>query len=188
MNKLLLFALGCLLAGCSAGYPLTTNLNPQLNRQPAGIYTNARSATLSGHDARTDAAVIVYRLQGEPEIKIPNETEPHILVTRQLADGLEEQGIVFAGGSPVQIQLDLMELLVTATRAKLLYRAKARSHITLTIRNRDVTLTKAYDREATRDSVTRPPVVDLEKMLNEQLADITQQILQDKEVQTTISQ
>lgn len=179
--------LAMLLTGCGAQYPLTTNLSLEVSRQPAGIYHGDTTATLQGHDTRKDSAVVAYQLKGDPEIRIPNETEPHALVTNLLARGLIEQGLVFEGGAPVRIQLNLDELMASVTRPKFLYSTKARSHLNLTITNREITLTKAYDRETNRDSATRPPVQDLEKMLNDQLTDIVKQILQDEEVRTAIS-
>jgi len=142
---------------------------------------------MKGHDSRKDSAVIVYRFKGEPEIWIPNETEPHIFIAKQLAAALQKQGLMFKDTSPVRIQLDLMELLATVTRPKLLYSTTARSHLTLTVKNRGMVLTKSYTREANRDSVTRPPVEELVKILDKQLTDIVDQILQDDEVRTTIS-
>ncbi len=187
MNKIVILAFAVLLTGCGAKYPLTTNLNLQVSSQPAGIYSNGTSAALKGRDNRRDSAVAVYKFKDEPEIQIPNETEPHLLVTERLAIGLQEQGLKFESNSPVRIQLDLNELLVTVTRPKLLYSAKAKSRLSLTIKNGDISLTKKYDREANHESVTRPPLQDLEKMLNDQLTEIVTQILQDKEIQTAIS-
>jgi len=187
VKKIAILVFALFFSGCSAKYPTETNLKLQISSQTTGIYSNDTSAALRGHDARQNTAVVVYQLKGKPEIRIPNETAPHVLVTKRLADGLEEQGLVFASVSPVRIQLDLNELLVSVTRSKLLYSAKAKSHITLTIKNGKVTLTKTYDREASNDSVTRPPVQDLEKLLNNQLTEIVNQILQDEEVQATIS-
>jgi uncharacterized lipoprotein len=187
VKKLFILAFSLLLTGCGAKYPLTTNLNLQVSSQTAGIYSNATSAALKGRDARKDGAVVVYQLEGKPEIRLPNQTAPHILVTKRLAGGLQEHGLVFESASPVRIQLDINELLVAVIRPKLLYSAKAKSHLTLTIKNREISLTKTYAREANRDSVTRPPVQDLEKLLNDQLTDIVNQILQDEEVQATIS-
>ncbi len=54
-------------------------------------------------------------------------------------------------------------------------------------KNGKVTLTKTYDREANNESVTRPPVQDLEKLSNDQLTEIVNQILQDEKVQAIIN-
>jgi uncharacterized lipoprotein len=187
VNKIVFLALAFLLTGCGTKYPLTTNLNLQVGNQTAGIYSNDSSATLKGRDTRKDSAVVVYQLKDEPEMQIPNQTAPNLLVTERLAIGLQAQGLLFESASPVRIQLDLDELLVSVTRPKILYIAKAKSRLTLTVKNGDITLTKNYNREANQDSVTRPPVHDLEKMLNDQLTEIVTQILQDEEVREAIN-
>jgi uncharacterized lipoprotein len=188
MKRIALFICALLLAGCSAQYPITTALRLQVDRQSTAMYDPDTTAALKGHDARQETAVVIYRLKGKSEVQIPNETPPHALVTNQLAAGLQAQGLVFAGGSPVRIQLDLNELVATVTRPKLLYSATARSYVTLTIKNRKISLSKTFDRETTRDTATKPPVHELEKMLNDQLTDIVNQILQDPEIRAAISQ
>lgn len=186
MKKIALVACILLLAGCSAKYPLTTNLHLRVGSQSTGIYNNTITAVLKGHDARRDKAVVAYRIGDQPEILLENATEPHVLITDRLANGLLEQGLVFQNSAPVRIQINLDELLANVSRPKLLYSATARSHVTLILNNRGTTLTKTYDREANRESATRPPVQDLEAMLNEQLNEIIKQILQDDEVRTAI--
>ena len=186
MKKIAIVTCILLLAGCSEKYPLTTNLHLRTGSQPTGIYNNSTIAVLKGHDARRERTVVAYRIKDQPEILLENATEPHVLITDRLANGFLEQGLVFENGAPVRIQINLDELLVNVSRPKLLYSATARSHVTLTINNRGTTLTKTYDREANRESATRPPVQDLEAMLNEQLNEIVKQILQDDEVRSAI--
>lgn len=188
MKKIAILVFALLFSGCSAKYPPETNLKLQISSLTTVIYSNESSAALIGHDARQDTAVVVYQLTGKPEIRIANKTAPHVLITERLAAELQKQGLLFKRASPVRIQLDLNELLVSVTRPKILYSAKAKSHLTLTIKNKKITLTKTYDREANNDSVTRPTVLDLEKLLNSQLTEIVNQILKDKEVQGAISQ
>jgi uncharacterized lipoprotein len=186
MKKIFLLALTILLTGCGAQYPLTTNLNLPPRSQPMGIYANTLSAALTGHDARKDSAVVVYQIKDKSKIEIPNEVAPHVLVAERLADGLQKQGLSFHTDAPVRIRLDVNELVAMVTRTKILYTSAARSQLTLTIKTSAITFTKTYSRQANRDSATRPPVKDLEKMLNGQLTDIVNQILQDAEIRDTI--
>ncbi len=186
MKKAAIVIFALLLTGCATQYPLTTNLKLQIAGQPFGIYTDNDLATLTGRDARKESAVVVYKFSGEPEIQIPNDSAPNLLVTEQLANGLQEQGLVFDSESPVHIELDVNKLVAVVTRPKILYSTNSQSHLTLTIRNREMSLTKTYNREANRDTATRPPVEDLEKVLNGQLTEIVNQILQDEEIQAAI--
>jgi uncharacterized lipoprotein len=187
VKKILLLFLAIFLTGCGVQYPLTTKLDLQHGMQPTRIYFgNTLSATLKGHDARTESAVVIYRQKGKPAVELPNETAPHVLITERLAAGLQEQGLSFQRAAPIRIQLDLNELVATVSRTKILYSITAKSRLVLTIKNSDITLTKTYSREANRDAATRPAVQDLEKLLNSQLTDIVNQILQDAEIQDTI--
>lgn len=185
MRKLTLVAWLMLIAGCSTDYPLTTTLQLHSGSQPSGIYDHSITAVLTGHDARKESTVVAYHLD-QPVILLPNEIEPHVLLTGQLAHGLLQQGLEFQKGAPIHIQLNLEHLLADVSRPGILYKATAKSHITLILTNRGTTLTKTYRREANRESATRPSVDDLEKMLNEQLNDIVDQILHDSEVRDAI--
>jgi uncharacterized lipoprotein len=188
MKNIFLLAFAVLFTGCSAQYPLTTNLKLQVDRQPPGIYSDSTSAFLKGHDARKDSAIVIYQLKGKPEIEIPNQNAPHIVITQQLAVGLLEQGLIFESASPVRIRLDINELVARVTRPNVLYNTTARSNLTLIIHNKEISLTKTYDRQANRESATRPSVQDLENMLDEQLSNIINQILHDEEARTAINQ
>ncbi len=183
MRKLSLFACFLLFAGCSANYPLTTTLHLRGDSQPSRIYDHTITAVLTGHDARKGSEVVAYH---QPEILLPNETEPHALITGQLARGFLQQGLVFENNAPIHIQLNLEQLLADVSRPKILYDTTAKSHITMIVTNRGTTLTKIYKREANRGSATRPSVADLEQMLSEQVSDIIDQILQDGEIRDAI--
>lgn len=165
---------------------MTTMLEFQPGSLPRHIYSHGTSATLNGRDSRKESTVVHYQLGGRVEEKIDNLTAPHILIEEQLEKGYIEQGLLISGNSPVHIEFDLKELLVSVTRVKLLYRAKARSRLIVTIKHEGVTLTRSFDRETSRDSLTRPQVGHLELLLEEQLADIVYQILGDQQVQNTI--
>lgn len=186
MKRVLFVACFLLLAGCSTNYPLTTSLQLHGDSRPSGGYDQGISAVLTGHDARKESAVVAYQLT-QPPVLLPNDTEPHALITRQLAEGFMHQGLVFKSGAPIRIQLNIEELLADVRRPKILFTTTARSHITLLVTNQGSTLTKTYKREANRESATKPDLVDLEKMLNEQLSEIVGQILQDTEVRAAIS-
>ena len=187
MKKYFLLVFALLFSGCSAQYPATTNLNLEVESQPYGIYDSSTSAALKGHDARLDTAVVIYHFKGKTPVRIPNHKAPHILVTEQLATGLQQQGLVFKSGSSVRIQVDLNDLVAIVTRPNILYGTTAKSQLTLTIKNRGTSLIKTYNRQADRDSAGKPSVQDLEKMLNDQINDIVHQILQDEEVQGAIN-
>jgi uncharacterized lipoprotein YajG len=56
----------------------------------------------------------------------------------------------------------------------------------LTVTNRGSVLTKDYNREASKETATKPSIPDLEEMLNAQLSDVIEKILGDGQVREAI--
>lgn len=185
MRKLFLLACILLLAGCTAKRPAATNLNLQIVGQPAGIY-NETSAVIRGHDAREFEEVIEFQLGKDPVLRIPNLSPTHILVTERLAGGFKQQGLTFSNDSEARILLDINNLLVTVTKPQMLYVAEAKSNLSLKVVSGNKTITKKYDRQVSKESMTKPKIESLEGMLNDQLSDIIMQILQDDEIRSAI--
>lgn len=186
MKKITVLLLALLFTGCSTKSPEMTNLNLTISGQETGIYSADISAAIQGKDARKSEEVIVYHIKSKPQTRLVNQRAPHILLTNQLANALRDQGLQFQSDSNVRIDLIIEELLVTVTQPNILYTADARCRILLNVKNRGTTLSRAYDREATQDSVGRPDVAELEEMLNKQLSDILNQILGDEKILATI--
>lgn len=186
MKKLAFFVLILLLTGCTQKYPETANLNLQVMTQPAEIYSDGMAATIRGHDARENAAIVLYQIGDNPVVRIPNLSAPHIVISEQLVDGLQKQGLLLDSSAPVHILLEINELLVTVTKPEFLYETKAVSRITLSVKNKGNTIARKYKKEAKRETATRPNVSELETLLNNQLTDIVNRILQDEEIRETI--
>lgn len=186
MNRIVLFACVLLVAGCSVKYPETANIQLQVPDNFSTLYTGS-SAYLRGHDARKTQEVAIYKINKEPAVKVPNITSPHIVITEQIAAGLEQQGLQFEKNSPVRILLELNQLLVTVTRTKLLYNSEAVSQITLKVTNRGTSLIREYNRVSSSESVFRPKINEIEDMLNDQLLNIANQVLADAELGEMIS-
>ena len=180
MKKIILLACVLLLPGCTLKYPETANLNLQVPSQSPAVYTNS-AASVRGRDSRENPEVVVFKVKNEPVVKVTNLSPPHIVVTERLVGGLREQGLEFESSAPVRILLDLTQLLVTVTKPKLLYNAEAVSEITLEVKNSKTTVKKKYTRNDSKESVSRPKIGEIEKMLNDQLSTIVNQILADAE-------
>lgn len=186
MNKIVLLICVFLLTGCGVKYPETANLNLQVPSQSAAMYANL-TVFVHGQDARENPEVIIYKVKKEPVVKVPNLNAPLIVITERLTGGLREQGLQFESNSPVRIDLELNQLLVTVTKPKKLYSVVAVSQITLKAINGKESLTKKYNRQDDRKSVSRPKIAKIEDMLNNQLSDIVTQILSDMELQELIT-
>ena len=185
MKKFILLTCVFLLSGCGVKYPQTANLNLMVPSQSTAVYTNS-TAFVHGQDLRENPEVIVYKTKKKPEVKVPNLNSPIVLISERLTGGLREQGLQFETNSPVQISLELKQLLATVTKSKSMYNLEAASHLTLKAANGNNALSKKYNRQNNRKSVSRPKLSEIEKMLNEQLSDIVTQILSDKELQDLI--
>ena len=185
MRKLTLLIALLLLAGC-AQRPVIANLNLSLGPQPSGVYGEGAAAVLSGLDARTSTDLVVY-LNDRPASRLGGTEPPGELISQKLREGLEQQGLQLQANAPVRVGFSINELLVTVTRARMLYSADAKTSITLNVDNRGTVLTRVYRREASQSGATRPELAALENMLNSQISDILEQILQDEEVQAVIS-
>jgi uncharacterized lipoprotein YajG len=185
MKKIILLACILLFPGCTVKYPETANLSLQVPVQSSLVYTNS-TASVRGHDARENPEIIVFKVKNEPVVKILNLNSPHIVITERLADGLREQGLQFKSNSPVRILLNVNQLLVTVTKSNLLYNSEAVSEVTLDITNSKTSLTKKYTRNHNQGSISRPKIDQIEKMLNDQLSAIVNQVLMDIEFRESI--
>jgi uncharacterized lipoprotein YajG len=184
MKKIILLTCLILLAGC-AKQPVIANLSVRLGEVPAGIYGGGSSVLIIGQDARKSQEVVVY-MTDQPATSLANISPPLQLISEKLAEGLQGQGLLLDRSSPVQLKFSINELQVWVTRPKVLYRADAKTYITLTIENRGALFSKDFKREANQESATRPKLPDLEAMLNSQLSDIIHQILVDEEARKLI--
>ena len=167
--------------------PNKTNLNPVLADQPAGVYPPGIVISVEGKDDRFEKAVVSYAFKNEPAVLV-NQVAPQILMAERLADGVSQQGLLRGGQTPVVVTIAIEELKVTVgkTKSGLLYKSEAKSRLRLTVNNRGSVLTKDYNREASKETATKPDIRDLENMLNVQLSDVIEKILGDGQVREAI--
>jgi len=186
MKRLAAIALALLLAGCATKQPVTANLNLTLGDQPAARFQSA-AINIQGEDQREDAEVIRYTVKEEVTSQLSTLTPPEVTLKGSLARGFGSQGLVINPAARVHMTVEIKELLVTVDQPQILYDIHAKSVIALKVVNGTQTITKRYNREETRESVTKPKIAQLEKVLNDQLSDIAQQILKDEEIRNTIT-
>jgi uncharacterized lipoprotein YajG len=62
------------------------------------------------------------------------------------------------------------------------YNSEAVSQITLEVTTSKASLKKKFTRNNSQESASRPDIAEIEKMLNDQLSSIVNQILTDKEI------
>lgn len=186
MNKIVLLAGVLLLTGCAVKYPETANLKLMVPSQSVAVYSDS-TVLVNGLDARENKEVVVYKVKGEPVVKVPSLNSPIAFITEGLSDRMREQGLQFETNARVRIDIELDELLATVSKSNTLYNAQAVSQITLKAINGKNSLTKKYNRQEDRKSVLRPKITEIENMLNGQLSDIVMQILSDMDLRELIT-
>lgn len=188
MRRLLLVLIVAMLSGCAANLPNKTNLNPTLEDQPLGVYPPGIEIFVDSQDDRFEKHVVAYSFKNEPLAVMFNQVAPQVMLAERLTDGFRQQGLTRVGRSTITVTIGIEELMVTVTKTKsgLLYNSEAKSRIRLTVNNNGSTLTKDYNREASKETATKPAIPDLEEMLNVQLSDVIEKILGDGQVREAI--
>jgi len=187
MKKLIVFIVAVSLFGCAGTMPEKADLNIEIARQAAGVYPSSLDASVIGRDRRAEPYIISYQVDNKPEKNIISRVPPQVLVKESLIHGLRQQGLSQGDRSGIAMVVVVKELLAKVTKPGMLYTTKARTGLQLIVNKNGNTLTLDYNHEATKDSLTRPKVLDLEMMLNDQLADIVTKILADNRVRTAIT-
>lgn len=188
MKRLLLMIIAVMLSGCAATLPDKINLNPTLEDQPAGVYPQGIEILVDSKDDRFEKHVVTYSFKNVPSIMLFNQVAPQIMLAERLTDGLSQQGLTRVGRATNTVTIAIEEMMVTVTKTKsgLLYNSEARSRLRLTVNNNGSVLTKDYNREASKETATKPDIPDLEAMLNVQLSDVIEKILGDGQVREAI--
>jgi uncharacterized lipoprotein YajG len=187
MKKLpVIIFLAMVLAGCAGTMPEKADLNIEVTDQAAGVYPSSLQVSVVGRDNRADPSIIVYNMANEAPTALASRIPPQVLVKDSLAQGLRQQGLSRGDRSNITVSVVIKELQAKVTKPGALYTSHARTRLELTIGNKRNVLALDYNREAKKESMTRPKVLFLETMLNEQLTDIVTKMLEDHRVQDAI--
>lgn len=185
MNRMVLLLCVLLLSGCGVKYPETAIINLEIPSQPEAVYSNS-FATVNGLDTRENSEVVAYKLKKEPVVKVSSLTPPITIIIEELLAGLRNQGLQIETAAPVNIDLELNQLLVTVSKFKSLYNSQVVSQITLKARHGKNSITKEYTRKNDQESVLLPKINEIETMLNDQLSDVVLTILSDRDLRDLI--
>ena len=187
MKKLVVFIfMAMVLTGCAGTMPEKADLNIEVADQSAGVYPSSLQISVVGQDNRADPYIIIYNLDKEATTMLPSRVPPQVLVKDSLAQGFRQQGLSRGDRSNITVSVVLKELQAKVTKPGALYTSHARTRLDLIIGNNGNVLTLEYNREASKESMTRPKVLFLETMLNEQLTEIVVKMLEDHRVQAAI--
>jgi len=185
MRASALLVLSLLLGGCAASWPEQASLNPQVAQQAAGLY-QGQSLSLQAQDKRLASQVITIKLDGEPEVRVPNQVAPAELLRQKLEQGFAKQGLSQGGMDSPEMTLIINALEAQVTKPGLLYKTRTQLQIKLELRHNGLYLGKSFGKNSSEDSATRPDVPGLEKTLNQQLSSLLDQVLTDQEIRSFI--
>jgi uncharacterized lipoprotein YajG len=187
MKKLVVFIfMAMVLTSCAGTMPEKADLNIEVADQSAGVYPSSLQVSVVGRDNRADPYIIIYNLDREATTMLESRVPPQVLVKDSLAQGLRQQGLNRGDRSNITVSVVIKELQAKVTKPGALYATHARTRLELTIGNNGNVLTLEFNREASKESMTRPKVLFLETMLNEQLTDIVVKMLEDHRVRAAI--
>ncbi len=186
MKQCIIALLVMMLAGCAGTMPEKADLTIDVANQTAGVYPASLGVTIIGRDHRADPAVILYRVDNEPMVRLLSRVPPQELAKEGLTHGLRRQGLHQDDRSSIAVLIVIKGLLAEVTKPGVLYSSEVRTRLQVVVSNAGSTLTLDYNRQARKDSLTRPKVLDLEMMLNDQLSDIVDKILADHRVRGAI--
>jgi uncharacterized lipoprotein YajG len=187
MKKLVSLFIVMILAGCAGSLPDKADLNIEIGKQSGGIYPASLDVNVIGQDKRPDSHIIIFKMDKEPATTLDSRIPPQNLLKESLAHGFLQQGLGLSQRSGVTATGIIKELQVRVTRTGALYAAVANTSLQLIINNNGNILTLEFNRKSKQDSMTRPKVLDLEMMLNEQLSDVVTKIMVDDRVRTAIN-
>ncbi len=186
MKKLMVVLVGLVLFGCAGTMPEKADLTIEVANQTQRVYPASLKVNIIGRDRRSERYTILYQVDNEPAVTLQNRVPPQDLIKESLEHGLRQQGLNLRARANISVVIVVKELLAKVTRLNMLYSTKVRTHLQIIVGNGGSTLTLDYDREANKDSLSRPKVLDLEMMLNDQLSGILKKILADNRVRTAI--
>lgn len=187
MKKLVSLFIAMILAGCAVSLPDKADLNVEIANQSGGIYPASLDVNVIGQDKRPDPHIILFKMDKEPVTALDSRIPPQNLLKESLAHGFRQQGLGRSERSGITATVVIKELQVRVTRAGALYAAVANTSLQFIVNNNGNILTLEFNRKSKQDSMTRPKILDLEMMLNEQLSDVVTKILADDRVRTAIN-
>ena len=175
-----------LFCGCANTMPDKADLFIDIANQPAEVYPASLNVIVIGRDKRPDPSIILYAMENEPPVRISNRTPPQILIKDSLVQGLRQQGLNMGDRANISITILVKELQARVTKPRSLYASQAKTQLQVIVGNYGNVVTLDYTREASKESLTRPSVLYLETMLNDQLTETITKILEDQRFQAAI--
>jgi uncharacterized lipoprotein YajG len=185
LPALLTFSL--LIGGCSKPVSKNAFLDFSINPQQNGIYSDGETGLITARDKRKEVEVITYFPGSNQPIRINADPSINSILTKQLANGFKDQGLILTQENPqAHINLEIIKLQADIVKDKGLYLTKVHTTLQFTVETTLQKLTKTYKRDADRKNISKPALQDIEVMIREQMQEIINLILINPEIVATI--
>lgn len=171
------------LSACTSYYPVAVDVTPTVNAK-AGVYSKL-PMTLSSQDARQNDYIIQVEQNNKKTVVIGATNNLKMQMQQALAEGLSTQGALLENDAPVQMELELQEVLARVIRGHISYDVVQQLRMKLTLKRDGSTITKQFRRSAQAEFPGRlhPELDKVKTALNEQLSLMIKDILADQDVQ-----
>ncbi len=184
--KILLLLIMIFLAGCSGSGYRHANVDfvptgPQQPDYPSGL-----TSTFKVEDKRDLKEVVRYLNHKSGPVVVDAEPPLTIVLEDRLGAGFRQQGLNISRASAVHIVVKINTLQAVVRKNKVLNQVTAETDLSLLVNTPQKSLTKKYTRSADKQSLTSPDLTVIEQMLREQLREISEIILADSEIRSTI--
>jgi uncharacterized lipoprotein YajG len=186
LQRLAVALVAIVLSGCAGAMPGKADLMVDTANQAEGVYPASLDVIVIGRDKRPDPSVILYDMEDEQPQRIANRVPPHILVKESLVQGLRQQGLQMDERANISITVLINDLQAKVTKPHTLYVSQAKTRLQVIVGHLGNIVTLEYNREANKESLTRPGIPALEEMLDDQLTETITRILSDQRFQVAI--
>ncbi len=191
--KLLTLATCCtlLLSACSST-PKSLIIAPELitsaNEQAYSAIYNNKIAAIDVQDLRANRHILqILRSNKAAEI-INSAQEIKAVIKKSLTQILTRQGLTLSDNSTQKIHLFIDSALINVQQSLVKYNANNEIVLRIEIQDQDKTLNKVFRSHGKSNGPLTADLAVLERDFNQQLAQLINQIVNDKEVQQFIKQ
>ncbi|WP_429083070.1 YajG family lipoprotein [Aeromonas bivalvium] len=181
MKSSFLLLAALLLGGCATHWPETALLNPQVIPANQQYYSGNR-ITMEGIDKRTAAHVFAIQQKEKAPVYIRSGQPLNTLLVERLGEGLRGQGLEVGSSGTTHLTLQVNNALVNVDEKTFTYVTKSKVSLQVMADFQGSRLTKVFNASASKEGPGEPSIADLERVLNQQLGNLIQQIMADEQL------
>ncbi|QLE86428.1 MULTISPECIES: YajG family lipoprotein [Shewanella] len=176
-----LFAIA-ILAGCASSQPTHIALSPQAPNVEVQTQSSQRLAIETIDTRKANFVVRMHKGDDAAKLVSPSET-PRKQIDSLFRDGFRQAGYVIDPSATEHVQIQLEKLLADVNENTFGYEANTEVVINVIANNsRNRTLTKRYTAKNNHSGPFSPDFAKMELAINQLIADLSRDILQDPEL------